>query len=163
MPADKVYTILLVEDEATDALLFEMALRRHQRRFRICRTCDGVSGREWLTRSALYTDRGIYPAPDVVLLDLSLPDIHGFELLSWIRGQPHLDHLPVGILTGSVNEADLDRSAELGADFYLRKDTDLGGVAEALLRLLDSGSAELEFDSAPSSAGQNRLPRLVVL
>lgn len=161
MIADEVYTILLVEDEATDALLFEMALRRHKEHFRICRVSEGTAGREWLGGPRACRDRLQFPFPDVVLLDLTLPDIHGFELLAWIRQQRHLDHLPVGILTGSVNEADLDRSAELGADFYLRKDTDLEHVAEALLRLLETGTIEPQFGTGSTTEQERRLPHLV--
>jgi CheY-like chemotaxis protein len=82
---------------------------------------DGDEVIDYLRGHGSYHDRGVYPMPDAVLLDLNLPRKNGFEVLGWIRGQAQLKSLVVVILTDSNRSADADRAHALGADFYLTK------------------------------------------
>src|SRR5438128_1825373 len=74
-----------------------------------------------LAGTGKFSDRAVYPLPKAVFLDLKLPIKNGFEVLSWIRGQPHLKALPVIILSSSREPADVHRASQLGSDFYMVK------------------------------------------
>lgn len=61
------------------------------------------------------------PMPDVVLLDLMLPDISGLELLRQMRAKEVFDHLPIIILSALADPKEIRQGLELGADRYLTK------------------------------------------
>ena len=65
--------------------------------------------------------RGAHPLPSIILLDLKMPFLDGFEVLTWIRKQPELAKTPVAVLTSSAEERDRRRAAELGAKAYFVK------------------------------------------
>ncbi len=75
--------------------------------------------------------------PDLVLLDVMMPKIHGFDVLRGLKGDPRLQHIPVIMLTNLEQPADIKRAADAGAHGYLVKSNlnldDLATrVAEAL-------------------------------
>jgi two-component system, chemotaxis family, response regulator Rcp1 len=65
------------------------------------------------------------PRPDVILLDLNLPKLHGREVLARIKANPHLETIPVIVLTTSDAESDVVSSYELKVNSYLKKPGDL--------------------------------------
>src|ERR1043166_4481882 len=77
---------LLVEDNPDDAFLVELEFKRSQD-CRLCIVRDGQQAIDYLTGKAPYNDRHEYPLPDVILLDLKLPRLDGFEVLKWLRSQ----------------------------------------------------------------------------
>lgn len=62
--------------------------------------------------------------PDLVLLDIKMPHLDGFEVLAELRGQPSTARLPVVMLTSSENKTDIERARSLGADDYMTKPLD---------------------------------------
>jgi two-component system response regulator len=74
--------------------------------------------------------------PSCVLLDIKLPSISGFEVLSWIRRQPRFKRLPVIMLTSSMLPADINRAYDLGANSYLVKPPELDTLI-TLARTID--------------------------
>ena len=88
-------TILVVEDEPNDAVLVNLALQKIMPGVLLPMVSDGIQALEYLKGSGPYADRSLYPFPDVVLLDLKLPLMDGFEVLRWIRQQPEFKLLPV--------------------------------------------------------------------
>jgi len=126
--------ILLVEDNPDDADLSVTALKEHARDVEVTVVEDGVEALEYLTCTGQHEGR---PAtlPDVVLLDLKLPKMDGHEVLKAVRAHPRTKHLPVVILTSSVEEQDLTSSYELGVNSYVQKPVnfdDFSRVAERL-------------------------------
>jgi len=73
---------------------------------------------------APYTNRNEYPLPDIVLLDLKVPGIDGFETLRWIREQPGIRNIPVIVLTSSEEIRDVNKAYGLGANSFLVKRMD---------------------------------------
>ena len=82
---------------------------------------DGDQAISYLNGAAAFADREEYPFPDLVLLDLKLPRLDGFEVLQWIRGNPATKSIPVVVLAGSSFRADIRRALELGANSYAAK------------------------------------------
>src|SRR5439155_2314307 len=71
-----------------------------------------------------YADRAEYPLPGLVLLDLALPVMNGFDVLRWIRTQPPLAAIRVVVLTASSNVRDVTLAYQLGACSFLVKSVD---------------------------------------
>jgi CheY-like chemotaxis protein len=113
--------ILHVEDDSNDTLLFQHACRKAGLSVALRSVDDGDVAMAYLNGSEKYFDRDQFPLPDLVLLDLKLPRINGFELLGWIRQEPRFRRLPVVILTSSNQDSDVRRAYDIGANSYLVK------------------------------------------
>ena len=114
-------TVLYVEDSADDFVLFKLASNRCGTPFCLQRAADGEEAIAYLRGSGDYADREEHPFPDLVLLDLRMPRLDGFEVLHWIRTNPSTKTLPVVVLAGSSFRADIRRALELGANSYAAK------------------------------------------
>src|SRR5262249_7523580 len=77
-----------------------------------------------------YADRKCFPLPSLVLLDLKMPRMHGFEVLTWIRKHPLLKGMVVIVLTASNQASEINRAYELGANSYLVKPVELSSLVE---------------------------------
>jgi CheY-like chemotaxis protein len=113
--------ILLVEDDENDVRLLRRAFRDAQVANLLVEVKDGQAAIQYLSGEGLYADRVCYPIPFLTLLDLRLPKLSGFEVLAWIRDQPHLAGLIVVVLTASDDVPDMNKAHELGANCYLVK------------------------------------------
>lgn len=113
--------ILLVEDNDDDAFFFEKALQRLGLPLQVDRVTDGAEAVDYLMR--LFDHSGVPGAlkPTLVLLDLKLPKMNGFEVLEWIRSHPAFNDLFVSILSSSGEDTDRLRASYLKADAYLVK------------------------------------------
>jgi CheY-like chemotaxis protein len=116
-------TFLLVEDDPNDVLMLEMEFRRVPAQIRLVAVSDGKEAMHYLQREAKYSDADQYPAPDVILLDLKMPRINGFEFLKWLRSQSpaHYRFIPVVVMSSSALRQDVDLAYALGANSYLVK------------------------------------------
>ncbi|MDI6770019.1 MAG: response regulator [Anaerolineales bacterium] len=133
-------TILLVEDNPDDALLTQRAARKANLPNPVLVVEDGQAAIDYLSGAGEYTDRGRFPLPGLVLLDLNLPRKSGFEVLAWIRTQPELHALPVVMLTSSHDIPTIERAFSHGANAFLVKPP----APEALCDLVTSLAAEFE-------------------
>ena len=119
--------ILLVEDNPADVRLAVETLKEAKVANRLHVASSGEQA------MAMLRDPDIR-RPDVVLLDLNLPGMDGREVLAAIKGDPHLELVPVVVLTTSQAEEDILRSYELHAKCYITKPVDL----EQLIRVMHS-------------------------
>ena len=95
---------------------------------------DGEEALDFLFHRGAYADEPA-SAPAVVLLDLKMPKVDGHEVLRQIRADPRLRRTRVVVLTSSDQEADINRSRELGSDAYLVKPTSIVELIDQLGRL----------------------------
>jgi CheY-like chemotaxis protein len=109
--------ILLVDDNPADLQLAEEILDEAGLHAEVERARDGIEAVGRL-RAVL---TGEAPAPDLVLLDINMPRMNGFEVLSYIRQHPPLTEIPVLMLTTSSRDGDVARARSLGARDYLVK------------------------------------------
>ena len=114
--------ILLVEDNPGDVRLTKEALREGKVYSTLHWAKDGVEALEFLRRQGPHANA---PRPDIILLDLNLPKKDGREVLSEIKSDDQLKHIPVVVLTTSKAEEDILRSYELHANCYVTKPVDL--------------------------------------
>lgn len=121
--------VLLVEDDANAAELSRRAFAEHGR-FDLLTLDHGRAALDFLHRRGDYAARED-TLPDLVILDLGLPDLPGLDVLRDIRRSEHLRHLPVIILTVSENPDDAGRARELGANFFISKPVRHKEFAEA--------------------------------
>lgn len=119
--------ILLVEDNVHDTELAQVALRRSRLQNRLAVVNDGMEALAYVRREP----------PDVILLDLDLPNKHGSQVLTELRGDPELADLPVLILTSP--DSDRGQLDELRPDGYLTKPIDFDGLAEAVSAVANLG------------------------
>ena len=114
-------TVLYIEDSADEYLLLKLASRKCGTPFVLQRAEDGEKAMAYLDGNEAFADREKFPFPDLVLLDLKMPRLDGFEVLQWIRGNHATRSLPVIVLAGSMFRADIRRALELGANSYATK------------------------------------------
>lgn len=114
-------TILLVEDDRDDVFIFERALKAARILNPVVVLKNGQEAVDYLSNEGKYTDKASHPLPFVIFLDLKLPYLDGFEVLAWIRQQPHLRSIVVVVLTGSDENRDHQKAYALGARSYLVK------------------------------------------
>src|SRR5271169_1979813 len=123
-------TILLVEDNQSDVFLVERAFHKAKVPHLLQVVEDGEQAVAYLSGAGPYADRGRFPLPVFVLLDLKLPRKSGFEVLEWLRRQPAIRRVPVVVLTSSNHIEDIDQAYDSGANSYLVKVADPIAVAE---------------------------------
>jgi CheY-like chemotaxis protein len=128
-------TILLVEDDPHDTVL----LQRTFQRFNLAAPPQVVTSGElaiaYLDGQEPYANREKHPLPTLIFLDLKLPGMSGFEVLTWVRQQLRHARTQIVVLTGSRKSLDVYRAYELGASSYLVKPVqpeDISRLAESL-------------------------------
>lgn len=128
----KTEHILLAKDNEDYALLFRRALKSARIDASLDVVHDGQEAVNYLAGADGYADRDKHPFPKLLLLDLRMPRMDGFEVLSAIRQRLGFTQLPVIVLTHSDNPADVRRAYELGATSYFRKPDSLEGLDEMI-------------------------------
>lgn len=126
--------ILLVEDDPKDVELTLTGLAEYNLANEVVVAHDGEEALDYLHRRGAYENRS-NGNPAVVLLDLKLPKINGFEVLEKIRADESLKLLPVVVLTSSHEERDLVASYKLGVNAYVVKPVDFHQFVNAVKEL----------------------------
>jgi CheY-like chemotaxis protein len=129
--------ILLVEDNPMDVELTLDAFREAKLKNRIDVVNSGEEALDYLFRRKSFADRKMYPQPNLILLDLKMPGIDGFEVLTQIKTNPKLRRIPVVILTSSKEEGDRTSSYDIGANSYLLKPVSFDGFIDVVKKIDD--------------------------
>jgi CheY-like chemotaxis protein len=124
--------ILLIEDNPDDVELTLRAFKNNNISNKVIVAQDGVEALDYLFGRGMHQGRAITDLPVLIMLDLNLPKINGFEVLKAIRQNDITKLLPVVILTSSNQEEDLCDSYKLGANSYIRKPVDFKDFSEAI-------------------------------
>lgn len=120
--------ILLVEDSADDQVLVRRALRVYPE-VNISTASDGQEALDYFaSRTEL---------PELVILDLKLPKLDGFDVLRWIRSQPALQELSVVVFSSSDEVHDIELATRYGANGYARKPVDFDEHAKVVCQLVE--------------------------
>jgi CheY-like chemotaxis protein len=130
IPAD---TILLVEDNPDDVFLMKWVMKKASLdAWNLHVATDGREAIDYLAGNGPYSDRSRFPLPSLILLDLKLPFVNGFEVLEWKRQQEALDPIVVIVLSSSCEARDHEKAYALGVRACLIKPPDVAMLKEAL-------------------------------
>jgi two-component system response regulator len=127
--------ILLIEDNPDDVALTIRAFEKNRIKNKVIIAEDGVEALDYIFRKGKYSERNINENPALVLLDINLPKINGFEILKKIRENESSKLLPVVILTSSKEEMDIIKGYKYGANSYIRKPVDFEKFFEVIQTL----------------------------
>lgn len=121
--------ILIVDDNPGDVRIIQEAMKESKVSSRLHTATDGNEALAFLQRKESF---GSSPRPDLILLDLNMPNLGGLDVLRIIKGSPELKTIPTVILTSSMAHHDIQGCYEAHANAYLVKPTDLESFSEML-------------------------------
>ena len=134
MPAEQTVTIVLVEDDPGHARLIERNLRRAHITNEIVTLSDGQQAIDYLFKEHTYAG-ATHALPLLLLLDLNLPGLDGFQVLTRLKADARTRHIPVIILTTTDEPYEIQRCYALGCNIYLTKPVEYAQFAEAIRKL----------------------------
>ncbi|GAV32076.1 response regulators consisting of a CheY-like receiver domain and a winged-helix DNA-binding domain [Coriobacteriaceae bacterium EMTCatB1] len=120
--------ILIADDNMQIRMLVKAALRQLD-----CEIVEAVDGEEAL-------ERAVAEPPDLLLLDVTMPKLDGFEVLEFLRKRPSTADIKVVMLTTAAQKTDLQRGVELGCDEYVVKPFEPRALRETVERVMGAGS-----------------------
>ncbi len=139
--------ILLIEDNLNDAELAIRALQKPNPSFTIEHIADGEEALVYLKKLGDFPTANQSSLPRLILLDLKLPKIDGFEILKTIRSSDHTKLIPVVIFSSSAEEKDVLDCYTLGANSYMVKPVAFDHFMEAVAEI---GRYWLGFNLVPN-------------
>lgn len=148
-------TVLLVDDEDSTQIFVHFALKQFVPPIHLRYLRDGFQAMRYLEGYGIYMERRSHPFPDLVLLDLKMPLIDGFEVLEWARSRPALEKLPIVVFSELSYAAHVTRALQLGATAYVTKVVDLMEFEQAVKDVLE----RLLVGSPPPPWGSTQLPK----
>jgi CheY-like chemotaxis protein len=126
-------SIILVEDDPAHAEILLRNLTVLQDRVKcVAHLSDGQQALDYLERTGAHQDPASSPRPDLVLLDLRLPRVDGFEVLRRMKASQAINRIPVVVLSTSEAEGDIAAAYEGGACSYLVKPAEFEAYVELL-------------------------------
>src|ERR1051326_572073 len=121
---------LLVEDSESDVVLIQRAFVTAKIVNPLVIVSTAEDAMSYLLGVGRYKDREEFPLPSLILLDLKLPGMDGFEFLKWLRQQPGIHALRVVVLSSSDSVRDIDQAYKAGANSFLVKPVDFERFVE---------------------------------
>jgi CheY-like chemotaxis protein len=134
---NRLRTILHVEDDPNDVLLLEHACRKTGVGCNVKRVADGGEAIEYLEGLGDFADRARFPLPHLILLDLKMPRLNGFDVLAWRRDNDKFKTVPVVVFSSSNHDMDVKRAYELGVNSYLMKPVSFDALCEIVKTISD--------------------------
>ena len=127
-------TLLIVEDSEDDIFFIERIFKQLNARCELRFVRDGVEAVDYLAGKHNFKDRAQYPVPTIILMDLKMPRMNGFEVLEWMQTQPEIKLIPTIVVTSSTLQEDVTKAYRLGANAVMNKPVD----KDSLLQMLRS-------------------------
>lgn len=113
--------ILLVEDNKADVKIALRAFNESKLKNKVYVVKDGQEALDYIFGEGQYRDRKKFPLPDLILLDINMPRVDGFQVLDRLKNDLQYNFIPVVMLTSSKNEEDIAKSYKIGASSYIPK------------------------------------------
>ena len=122
--------VLIAEDDENDALLLRRAIARVDPAAAFHIVPDGQDAVDYLRGVGQYANRAQFPFPRVLITDLKMPKMTGFDLLGWLQGHPECNVIPKIVFSASNIAEDVIRAYQLGANIYFRKPASFDSLLE---------------------------------
>jgi CheY-like chemotaxis protein len=132
--AERLMSILMVDDSEDDIFLATRAIAKASLPCNLHTSSSVQEAKKYLQGQDQFADRTRFPFPDLLMLDLHMPLMDGFDLLRWLRDHPLREGLPTIVFSASSEEQDVQKAYSLGATAYLTKPCSLHELQD-LLRL----------------------------
>ncbi len=129
--------LLLVEDDPNSVFFFEHVIEKLEIANPVSVVTDGQEALDYLAGTGKFSDRMTFPMPGVVVLDLKMPRVTGFDVLRQVRAHPEWKKLIVLVLTSSSSDTDIAEAYQLGANAYLVKPLELKDLATMVQAIKD--------------------------
>jgi len=126
--------ILLAEDTEDDIVITREAFKTVKIKNNLYVVRDGQEALDFIYHEGKYKDKQKYPRPDLIILDINMPKMDGFQVLEDIKQNCKYSMIPVIMLTSSKNEDDIARSYRSQAASYIHKPVDY----EEFVKLIDT-------------------------
>ncbi|HDQ06805.1 MAG TPA: response regulator [Candidatus Bathyarchaeota archaeon] len=124
--------ILLVDDNADDIMIAKRAFKECDIRNKVYVTYDGDEAIQFLRKEGKFKD---VPTSGLVILDLNMPKVDGFEVLKTIKGDDKLKSIPIIVLTSSSRPEDIERAYKLGCNSFIVKPVSFEDFVEAVMEI----------------------------
>jgi len=121
VPSDTPLNILLVEDNEADVKISLRAFQQAKLKNMLFVVNDGQECLDFVRQEGNFADAAKFPAPDLILLDINMPRVDGFEVLKTLKADPRYRMIPVIMFSASKNQHDVKRSYDLGANSFIQK------------------------------------------
>ena len=120
-------TILYIEDNCDNRLLVRRVLEAEG--YRVVEAEDGMAGMKWLQSET----------PDLVLMDINLPELDGYEVTKRLKELPRMAKVPVIAMTANVMRGDREKTLAAGCDGYISKPIDIDSLPVEIVKFLSQG------------------------
>ncbi len=131
--------ILRVDDDRDDLALLSIAVDKSDLNICLQTALNGQEAIDYLEGRGPYADRLLHPIPDLVVLDLGMPGVSGFDFLAWRNTSASFSQLPVIVFTGSHDGATIQKAYAMGADKCLVKPGDFENWRAVVREIWDYG------------------------
>lgn len=135
------FTIVVADDDLDDQNLIEQSLKDCKVEVKLVAVYDGIKLMDYLLKR--HSHRNNSDTPDLILLDLNMPLMDGFEALKEIRKYPQLKNIPLYVVTTSRNKEDKQRALELGASGFYSKGASSKDVREIMMQICQECFGEI--------------------
>jgi CheY-like chemotaxis protein len=127
--------ILVVDDDPDDAMLIKRAVLNLRPKSPVRIVLSGKAMTDYLEGKGGHADRQVFPYPGLILLDLRMPEMNGFELLQWLKNQPSHAGIPVIVISSFDRQREIRKSYQLGARTFLSKPVNPENIRSAIRAL----------------------------
>lgn len=130
-------TILLIEDSPDDVFFMQRALKLTGAALDVQVAEDGQVAMDYLNGEGSFADRARFPWPSLILLDLRMPRVPGFEVLKWLREKEEFDCVPIVVFSSSREDRDMRKAYALRANSFMVKSGDTEQLAAMVKTIVD--------------------------
>lgn len=145
-PTPQLIDILLVEDDESDVVLTKKALSKGKLYNSLSVVSDGEQALRFLRQQGEYQNA---PRPDLILLDLNMPNMDGRETLKELQADDNLKRIPVVVLTTSDAELDVIQSYDMQVSCYITKPVGLQQFSKVVHAIQDLWLAVVKYPQKP--------------
>ncbi len=127
--------ILIVDDQPDEAALIKRAVLRLRPSGPVIVLPGATELKDYINAEGNYADREAFACPSLILLDLKMPEMNGFELLEWLKREPPHSAVPVIVVSSFDRQQDIRKSYQLGASTFLSKPVNSERIRRAVRAL----------------------------